>query len=302
MAAQTAPVVTDDQASEALRALLGQTEEEPGTVNESQEQPPEPEQPPVGDPPADDDAAEAIAEPDSDDVESLKARLSDLETKFGETEKTYRAKLEAVTTRSAQNEQVLRDRYLRKASATDNALKVLRSARTDAGVSEQDVDRVLRELESTMNPASTSYAPPETPGRAVATEDQALVMNNFLNERGMTVDEAEAFGKWITAEATTAMHPAELAVAASSLDGFLRLAHNRYVTAAADKEKQTKRSDVVGAVRSVQNTQRQALRAGSASPAAPRKQPTGARQELDVAKLTKDDVSELLRMSVQQYK
>ena len=298
MAAQ----VTDDQANDALNSLMGITSEgEPAPAPEPE---PEPEPQTEAEPAAEQAApAEGEPEPEQDDVASLKARLDSLNQKIGETEKQYQERLTAVQSRHSQNEQILRDRYLRKSAATANALKILRSARSDAGVSEQDVDRVIREMEGTMHPDSDSYAPPApTQAPTSLNEDQAIVLNSFLNEQGMTSAEADAFGNWIRTEADRTMSQAEQDIAKQSLGGFLRLAHVRFQEHLAKKASDTKRNDVIGAVRSVQRTQRQAARAGQAAPAAPLKQPAASKQTVDLKSLTSDDISTLLKQSTQQYR
>jgi hypothetical protein len=93
-----------------------------------------------------------------------------------------------------------------------------------------------------------------------------------------------------------------LAVAGRDLDGFIRIAHGRYAESLRDKNRQQQRQDVVGAVKAVQRTQREAARAASAAPAAPRKQTASPRTEIDMKKLSKDDLSALIRKSVEWAK
>lgn len=294
---------TVEQASDALRTIMG-IEPEVDSSAPPPEQEPEPEPEPEGEPAPEQEATpEDEPEPELDDVASLKSRLDSLNQKFGESEKQYQERLAAVQSRFSQNEQILRDRYLRKSAATDQALKILRSARTDSGVSEQDVDRVIRDLEGTMHPDSASYAPPApTQAPASLNEDQAIVLNSFLNEQGMTSAEADAFGNWIRTEADRTMSQAEQDIAKQSLGGFLRLAHVRFQEHLVKKASESKRNDVIGTVRSVQRTQRQAARAGQAAPAAPLKQPAGSKRTLDVKTLKPDDISTLLKQATQQYR
>jgi hypothetical protein len=103
-------------------------------------------------------------------------------------------------------------------------------------------------------------------------------------------------------EAASTMSPAEQAVAGESLGGFLRLAHLRWNESMAAKAKEVKRDDAVAAVRVVQRTQRAAARASASTTAAPRKQPAPSNQEVDITKLTKDDIAALVRQSVEQYR
>ena len=88
--------------------------------------------------------------------------------------------------------------------------------------------------------------------------------------------------------------------AGRDLDGFLRIAHSRYLDGLKGRNQQ--RDDAVGAVRAVQRTQREAARAASVPATAPKKQPTSPATGVDVKKLTQDDVSQLLRMSVEQHR
>lgn len=295
--------ITEDQANEALQQLVHKNESEAAveSAETAEEQPVEVEAVVADDTEqVQEEQAVEVAEPEGDDIESLRRRAEELEVKVKEEEERFQKRLEALQQRNAANEQILRDRYLRKSTIADKALRTLKATKSETGVSEADVDAVVRELEGTMHPDSASYVPPEPSG--AATEDQALVLNSFLNEKGMTTDEADQFGNWIRTEASTAMSPAEQAVANQSIDGFLRLAHNRWQQGIRESEKQAKHSDAVGAVRSVQRTQREAARAASAPTAAPKKQPVERAKEIDVSKLTKDDVAALLRQSVEQYK
>jgi hypothetical protein len=297
------PRVTDEQASAAIRVLTGQPpiDGEPGQGVEASVLADTPvleagpaETPTEAAPVSTEGEMPAETVP-TDDVESLRTRLT-------ETDKVWQAKVDAIVARNAQNDRILRDRYLRKAAVTDSALKILKGARTEYGVSEADADRVIKEMEATMNPASVSYVQPEIQAPTEPTEDQAIVLNNFLNEKGMTQTDADDFGRWVQTKAGEQMTAAEQAVAHQSLDGFLRLAHHRYLSSANGHGKPTPPPDVVGAVRSIQVTQRAAIRAGAASPVAPKKQPASPASEVDLKKLTKDDISTLLRQSTMQYR
>lgn len=286
---------TEEQATEALQQLTlldGESEPEPAPAPQAA---PEPERTP--EPEAEPTEAETAGE--GDDVASLKKRYEDLQAKTAEDEKRFQARLQAHQQRSADNERILRERHLRKSTAADNALKILKASRTQEGVPEADVERAIREIEGTMHPASASHVPP-SPVPAVA-EDQAIILNGFLNEKGMTGDEADEFGRWIRSEGVTALSPGEQAVAGQSLDGFLRIAHSRWQEGMREKDRKAQHNDTVDAVRSVQRTQREAARAASASPTAPRKQPAAPKTTVDIKKLTKDDIATLLRQSVEQY-
>ena len=290
--------ITDEEAGEALRALVSgapETEEEPvvvrkGVLAEEPKEEPAPEPTPAA------PAEEAPAAPEQeeppkpeepqDDVVSLRKRLD-------EEKALYDARWKAMQERSATNERILRERYLRKSTAADKALKTLRAAKSvEGGIPVEEVDRAIQDIEATMNPASTQYVPPQP-----VAEDQSMVINEFLNEKGMTTKDAEEFGNWVKGDGATVLSPREMELGQRDLDGFLRLAYLRYNQ--IQEKPKTTRDEAVEAVRSVQRTQREAARAATASPAAPRKSPV-AQQGVDVKKLTQDDISTLLRQSVEQ--
>jgi len=311
--------VTEEQAAEALRKLVDlhqdsdNDDDEPFVVSqveqpaadttaETTDTPPaeEPTEEPA--PVAADAAPESV---ESDDVASLKQRTKDLEERLAEADKRAQARIEAIKQRESQSGRILRERMLRKSTVADKALKILRQSRSSEGVPESEVDRLISEIESTMNPASANYAPPEQyqqqHGGGAASEDQVLVLNDFLNERGMTSEEAEEFGKWIRNEAATTMSPTEQAVAQESLNGFLHLAHARWNEVLQRKQQQTK-ADAVSAVKSVQRTQREVARAAATPTTAPQKTSVkAATQEIDASKLTEAQVAELIKQSVKQY-
>jgi hypothetical protein len=298
------PAITDDQANEALGQIMA---EATGTAPPAAEEA-APEQSTTATAPVETgavtategDAVEVTTEAPADDLESLMRRNEELQAEQKAANERFDAQLEAIRQRNAANEGILADRYRRKATVADRALKTLRATRTEDGVSEQDVDRVIREMEGTMHPDSTSYATPEA--SPMANEDQALVLNSFLNEQRMTAEQADEFGKWIRSDATTVMSPTEQAVANESLGGFLRLAHVRWQEAVHEKEKEATRNDAVGAVRSVQRTQREAARAASAPASAPQKQLEAPAATVDLSKLKDEDIATLLRQSVEQHK
>ena len=282
---------TMDEANDALHQLLNPDE----VVREAE---PEAEVAPVQAEAvvAETTPTEVVEETPSDDVASLKKRLEEFETKANTERKLYEDRWKAFEDRRVANERILRDRLLRKSTAADRALKVLKSTRTEEGVPESEVDRVIREVEGTMNPASPSYVPPMQ-GPEV-TEDQAITLNAFLNEKAMTNEEAAKFGQWVQTKAATVMSPMEQAVAQQSIDGFLRLAHARYQQSVSEEQNQAKRNDTIDAIRSVQKTQKETAKAASSVASAPRKQSV-APSKAESAKLTRDDISALLRQSVE---
>jgi hypothetical protein len=297
--------VTEEQAGEALRALMTNTPMKDLSAPETTEPEPAAESTPAPAPVESEPATEpaeveaSAAEVPSDDVESLRKRLKEVEDTRESAIKAASDRTEAIQSRSRQNETILRERLLKKSSAVDRALKTLKQARSSEGVPEAEVDRIIAEIQATMNPQSASYTPvPEPP--TYSQEDAAIVLNDFLNEKGMSNAESDKFGSWMRTEASESLSQAEQAIANRDLDGFLRVAYNRFNESARTKESQ--RNETVAAVKSVQRTQREAARAASSSPTAPRKQPTGANNEIDVKKLTHEDVDKLLRMSVEQYK
>lgn len=302
------PAITEDQANEAIHQLLAdhQAEQHPEVAVEAapEPQPAEtPEQPtdqPVETEPEAPVADAAAPTPGDDDVASLRQRLTEREQKLQEAEQKWKSRLTAIEQRSRESERVLRERYLRKSTAADRALKVLKATRVGDGVSETEVDRVIQEVESTMNPASPSYVPPIQVQES--DEDKSIILNQFLNEKQMDDKEANEFGTWIRVEAPSAMSPNEQNLAQRDIDGFLRIAHVRYQESL--RTKANKRAETVDAVKSVQRTQKQAARAASSAPASPRKTTVASTppNTVDFEKVTKDDVAKWLRQSVEQYK
>ena len=258
--------ITDDQANEALNEIMGIADDEGEASGETKEAEPAAEAAAPAEPAAEETQVETTEEVHTDDLDSLRARNEELETAATAAETRFQERLKAHQERTVANEQILHDKFLRKSTVSDRALKMLRATRTEEGAEQTEVDQVIRELEGTMNPASASYVAPEpTP---MATEDQTLVLNHFLNEKDMTSTEADEFGTWMRTEAQNVMSPQEQAVASESIGGFLRLAHGRWRDVVHEKEKENTRSDAVGAVKSVQHTQRQAARAAKALAAA----------------------------------
>lgn len=229
-----------------------------------------------------------------DDVASLQARLD-------ESESRSKRRMEAVQSRHQESIRILRDRYLRKSTASDRAAKVIEAALGEDGVDKDEAQRVVQELKGTMHPDSSSYAPPTPQPSGVATEDQRLVFNDFLNEQGMELTEAQEFGEWISTKAGKAMSPTEVAVANESLDGFLRLAHRRWKEGTGEKDREAQRTDAQDAVRVVQRNQKNKARAAAGPGGAPKKQPTSPSTAIDNRKLSKEDISALVRQSVTQY-
>jgi len=310
--------VTLEQATAALMELntgaLDDNDEQEAVVASAPEQPEvEPEPAPV------EAAATQAAEGDSDtgtvvaDEPQSEPEGTDEETQAPSAdvqamEKRFNDRLEATRQRSEQNQTILRNRLLQKSTASDSALRLLQQTLTEDGVRPEDVKQVIEQLQGTMNPASASYAPPAQPtyqpmvAQPSLAEDQNMVLNDFLDDKGLTASEAEEFGNWIRTEGSQTMPQAEMNVAQHSLDGFLRLAHGRWQAGAAAKVREARTNDAVGAVKSVQRTQRAAAKAASSQPAAPARQPVGSKQNVDVSKLTNDDLSDLFRQSVEQYK
>lgn len=294
---------TEDQANAALRALL-----HPESAQAEPEPEPEPEPAAVATPEAPGGEEPAPEEPTAveteqpaavdDDVASLRARLAEHEARAKTVEESATKRVKAMQERFAANERILREKYLRKSNVVDRSLKVLKAARSTDGVPQAEADRVIAEIESTMNPASQSYAPPVP----VAVEDQALVLNSFLNEQSMTVDEADEFGKWMRSDASTALTPYEQAVAERDLDGFLRLAFTRWREGAKVADTTKQRNDAIEAAKVVQRRQRETARAASATPTAPRKSSPAPKTAVDLKKLTNDDLSVLLRKAVDEAK
>lgn len=283
--------VTDEQAGAALQQLLAQSkepEEETPEVQIVEEKPePEAEQPaaveePAGtveEAPAKKEEAPAV---DTDDVASLKARLAEREKALEEKDKLWQQRWDAMNLRAKETEKIRQERFLRKSTAADKARQLLQKAKAQGEFSPDEADAVLREIEGTLNPASTSYTPPE------GNEDKAIILNSFLNEKGLTAEDADQFGAWIQNEASRALSPGEMGVARESLDGFLRIAYGRYQQDRREKEAEQKRASTVEAVKSVQRTQRETARAASAAPSAPRK--------TSLASPKRDTVKELREM------
>ena len=298
--------VTEEQASAALSEIYQSAEE--GIPVQTQEPEPAPvEEPSTEEAPAVETEPEAESAPEAasegDDVASLKRRLQERDTQAIKDKEEADTRWKAFQARAAENERILRDRYLRKSSITDKAMRVLRAIRSQEGVPEADVDGVIREIESTLNPASASYVQPSVgPEYAV---DAAITLRSFLNEKRLTDEEAADFGNWMETEGRRTLSPREQAVANQSLDGFLSIAHSKWQYGVREKDREAQRAATVEATRSVQRTQKEAARAASASPAAPRKQTSGKTQLPDLKKMSKAEkdlyVATLLKQSVEQY-
>lgn len=302
--------VTEDQATDALRQLLANSKGEQVAAAPVVAAP-EPAEPVAEEPVAEaaEPATETVeqeaapateTEPETDDVTSLRQRLADAEKARTEQDALFKARWDAMNERNQQNQRILNDRFLRKATVADRALKTLKGVRSEHGLPETDVDRVIQEIEASMNPASQSYTP--LPPQPVAAEEQAIALNEFLNERGMTAPEAAEFGKWMQIEAPSVMTPGELDVARESVGGFLRLAHDRWQGSLRAKTNQ--RANAVEAVKVVQRVQKQASKAASAVPSAPRKTQVASapKDTIDFKDVTPDMISEWARKSVEQYK
>lgn len=301
--------VTEDQANEALRQLLGTHTDATPTVPEAVPEAPAPveavepsveasPEPAVEAAPAEE--TDAVVPVETDDLASLKARLGERDKQAVETEQRFQSRLQALQTRQQESERIMRERYLRKSTAADRALRVLKATRTEAGVPETEVDRVILEVEGTMNPQSVSYAPPSN--QTEDTENQVITLNTFLNEKQMDSKEADEFGRWIKTEGATVMHPNEQALAYRDIDGFLRVAHMRFQESVHTKA--TQRTSAVEAVKTVQRAQKQVARAASSAPTAPRKTAVASTppNTVEYSKITQDDISALLKKTVEQYK
>jgi len=299
----TAP--TEEQAAQALLQLTQNPDDLAEPAQIALPEPPAKDEPtqPVEQPPDAGTGEPAVAvEPAAaeDDLDSLRARITQLESDDKERESRHEGRMRALQQRTAQSDRIVRDRLLRKSTAADNALRLLKSSRTESGVPEAEVDKGIRELEGTMHQDSASYVAPEA--KATTQEDQILVLNDFLNEQAMTGEEADEFGKWIKTDATTVMSQSDQDVARESLGGFLRLAHTRWREGMREPDETAKVDTAVGGVQSVQRTQKAAARAASASTAAPRKQPAGPKTGVKLDDLTSDDISTLVRQSMDQYR
>ena len=184
--------VTEEQAAEALRALATQAhidDDEPEPqVAAAPEPEPTPEPEPVVETPKDETPSEVIAASESDDVASLRKRLEERETEAQSLAELNEKRLKATQERFAQNERTMREKYLKKSSVADRALHILEQTRTEKGVSETEVDRVIQEIRGTMSPQSPNYAPPP---QQAAYEDNGIVLNSFLNEKGMTQEDSQ---------------------------------------------------------------------------------------------------------------
>jgi hypothetical protein len=285
--------ITEDQANEALMQLTHGTTGEEEVV----EQPVEEEVVEA----APEDEAAPVVEEGEEPTEPAEAEPSEPEP--AAEDNGWQARLDGMRDRYSQNEKILRDRFLRKSTAADKARRTLEAALGEEGVSREEAQRVINELKGTMNPESATYTPPapQAPAQPVDREDQALAINSFLNEAGMSQDEATEFGNWLRTDMPNAMSPAEQAVGERDLDGFLRLAHGRWNTGKAAATREARRDSTVAAVRTVQNTQRRAAKAAAAQPSAPRKQPPTPKKGKSVKDFTKNDISRLLRESVEQH-
>ena len=298
--------ITEERAAEALQQLTVEDLGEQETPVEVVEQSTEPvETAPVeakeGDAKketGEKTATETVKAAAEDDVASLKTRLEDAEKSAKEREEHFTERHKASQERHAESTRILQDRYIRKSTAADRALKIIEAAQTDTGVDPVEAKRVVEELKSTMHPESASYAPPVQ--RAEAVEDQQVVINSFLNEKDMTVAEGDKFGLWIKTESHNIMSPIEQAKAHTDLDGFLRFAHISWKED-VDKKNDKQVGDAVGAVKAVKQVQKAAARAASATTTAPKKQVVTKSTGTDVKKLTDNDVSALFKASVEEH-
>ena len=304
--------ITEEQAAAALKEVLGSNLDEnehpqQTTIEVPAEPPAEAAQAAT---PA--ETAETIETPEdaapadqpSDDLESLKKRLAEREAEQAKLKEDYDNRAKAVETRAAENERILRERLLRKSAAADRARQVLERSKTQEGVTQDEVDRVIQDIQGTMNPASAHYAPPLA--QAEENEDKVITLNRFLKEKNITQEEQEEFGRWIQSDGSKVLTAAEQAVAHQSLDGFLRIAHKAWQESTREKVVATQRAETVNAVKSIQKTQKEAAKAAAAPSSAPKKQPTASPKELNLHKLPPKErdaaISALVRASVEQYR
>ncbi len=303
--------VTEEEANAALQQLIGVTPDGQEFAAAAEPEPePEPSPEPEAAPEPAPEKAEEEAKPgegETDDVVSLKKRLEEAEGRAKRDKDLFDSRWKAQVARQAENERILRDRYLRKANATDRALQILQKTLDveHGGASEAEVNGAIQEIRGTLNPQSAGYLPPQPIQTPESLEDKAIVLNRFLNEKEMTQQEAEEFGTWIRNEAPRALSPADQAVAGESLDGFLRIAHPRWQEAVQQKDQEATRARTVEAVKTVQRTQREAAKAASTVPSAPRKQPAGASGRTpDIHKMPEKERNEylasLIRASVEE--
>lgn len=304
--------VTLEQANEALRQLANANAAAPEPTQQAQaevEQAAEVEPAPTA------ETTEPVAqaaptdvspppETESDDVASLHKRLEASEAERKQEREKLESRLRAVQERSRANESIVRDRYIRKSAVVDKAHRILKAVRTESGADPADIDGVIRDIEGTLNPASANYSPPQEQAPSLR-EDQAIVMNEFLNDKGMDTAEAEDFGKWMRTEGSTALSDSEQRIAGESLRGFLHLAHDRWQKS-TQRSQEPARNDAVEVVKAVQRTQRQAARAAAPTTPSPRKQPAAPKAgEIDWDKMSEAEqtamVSKLVRQSVEQY-
>jgi len=310
--------VTEEQAHEALRTAFAGNTAEPEYVPQT-EQPSDTQTDEPAGVVASGDGEEVQEGSDfhEDDLESLKARLGSIEQEREKERQESQSRLEAFRLRNQENEKILRDKFLRKSAAADYARQVLQKALTEEGAGESEIKQVLEKLQGTMNPASANYSPEIQQQQQYQQyqqyqqqqsyqdpQDQVLTMNNFLNEKNMSPEEATTFGNWLRTDAVNVMSPVEQNIAQQNVDAFLRIAHNRWKEGASEQEKTQARQDAVQAVKAVQRTQKEAQKATSGRSSAPIQSrgtpPAKSAQEVAEA-MTKADVSILFQQLVDRY-
>lgn len=304
---------TDEQATAALEQLSARDLSPDGDQELNDQgllEPPAEEQPKVeagagDDQPPETEGTEA-GEPQEDDPVAIAVKEAEerLTSRFEDQRKVDRE-------RSSQNEKILRDRILRHGSANSQARELLETALKDPdGFTREAAERVVAQLRGSVNPQSSSFepAPAATPSgsfnEAEAREDQALALNTFLNDVGLSKDEQDEFGKWVTSEGRTALSEREQAVAGVDLGAYLTIAHNRWTASRNTQKAEAKRSATTDAVRAVQRVQKAAARAGA--PASSTRKPAASAAAaragtIDIAKLTPNDVSKLVRESAERH-
>ena len=299
--------VTEAQASEALGQMIQEHRPDEESALEIVEHEVPKEEAPKEDAAAEPSSELAEEEAPEDDVASLRKRLEQREAEIKSREEEFTKQRQAFSSRAAENERILRERVLRKSTVADRALKILEAARKgEADVDE--ADRVIQEIRASMNPASPSYVPPQaSQGYA---EEPLMVLNSFLNEKGMSQDQQDKFGTWIQTEAPRMLTAREQAVAQESIDGFLRIAHARWQESANAQEQTKKHAETVAAVKTVQRAQKASARAASAPTSAPRKTSAGPSGDQDpvkqLRKLPREEqqqaVAELVKLSIDQHR
>ena len=278
---------SEDAVAGALRGLLNKAEEpeevvEEAASDEAASEAIEAEQA--------DEATEAVAEETTsqdtgdDDVSSLKARHE-------AAVKRYEDQLTAVRTRSAQSLESVNRQKMKFASERDRARRILEKALTEDGVDKAEAERLLADIRAGYNPSSANYTPQSDPVEVAAQEDQAITVNQWLNDNALTDDEANRFSKWLRNESNLTDGDRRI----KDTYSLLSVVEPRW----REAEKGSKPSDTIRAIKTVQSVQRRAAKAAAAGVGASKnnagKRPSAKKGE----RLTDDQVSELFRASME---